>query len=66
MQDKVLRGRLVIPDNKGERNPRVILTKSQVDLIRSAPSGTIKDLANSFGVSPSTAYAIRTGARWRE
>lgn len=64
VRDKVNRGRLVLPCNKGEANGMAILNISQVNEIKNANRGTIKELAGSFGVSPQTAYAIRAGARW--
>jgi len=63
--DKVNRGRLVIPDNKGESNGQAILKLSQVMQIKKAPKGIIAKLAKSFGISQSTAYAIRANQRWR-
>jgi hypothetical protein len=66
MNDRTLRGRTVVPDNRGEKSGTAKLNINQVNEIRSAKRGTITVLAASFGISRSAAYAIRTGARWNK
>ena len=39
------------------------LTAEQVDRLRRAPRGTIKALAEAFGIAPSYAYQVRAGRR---
>lgn len=48
--------------NKGvQRGSR--LTADQADQLRRAPRGTIKALAEAFGIAPSYAYQVRAGRR---
>ena len=60
--DALEKGRLFNP--KGEQNPNAKLTADRVREIRSA-SGTIRELATRYGVSPALIGFIRQRRAWR-
>jgi len=62
--DMIAKGRKVVGDVSGERNPQAKLTIEQVEIIR---SGKFKgrDLAKQFGVSESTISMVKRGRNWQ-
>jgi hypothetical protein len=64
MRDCVKRKRLVTPNNRGERSTTRVLTKSQVDIIRTKQK-TGRAYAADFGVSKSTVFAIWRNVNWK-
>lgn len=63
-QDKVLRGRAVTGDHRGERNWAAKLTAEQVREIRQSTE-TRRDLAKRLGVSAGIVGAVLSGDTWR-
>ncbi len=53
---------------KSETNPKVKLTKEQVDLIKAALKKgiAVKDLAQEYSVSPSAISRIKRNKTWKE
>lgn len=51
---------------RGEEARGAILTDDQVREIKLALRGgaSVKEVAEKFGISPTTIYAIRRGSRW--
>lgn len=49
----------------GEKSRAAKLTRAQVDLIRQQNTDTLAVVANRFGVSITTIWAIRRGKTWR-
>lgn len=62
-------GRLVLPDNKGEKASRSKLTedaaKEIIDAFATKKKGTGTVLAKKFNVSKSTVYQIWGGSNWK-
>ena len=52
-------------DRAETRNPQAKLTPAQVREIRRAPRGTVKGLAQKFGISVGRAYSLRSGRWWK-
>lgn len=67
--DAAMKGRLIMPDNSGERHGMAKLTQSQVAEIRKLYRPyqvTCKDLAVVYGVGWKTIAAIVQNRRWSE
>lgn len=64
MDDMVSKGRQSHPVASGERNGRAILTRGQVEFIRSIV-GQNSVLAGAYGVKPVTITKARNGSNWR-
>jgi hypothetical protein len=67
MRDAMRKGRLKLPTNKGNRNPRAVLTKDQVIAIRKEYDevGTShRCLAMRYGVAKRTIGKLLVGQTW--
>lgn len=62
-QDRVRKGRGIVPDNGGEKHPNAKLTAAQADEIRRA-SGLHREIAARFGISRTQVSVIKSGKQW--